>query len=551
MGGARIVGPCSRALRRCHRCVRRLRDEHVSREQPVDPSRPARSSRLVPAAPHGERQRLLDDRCVVSPRPARPERQRADRVFDIAGRRASRGAELAQHGKRHGARRRRHHRGAARRRLPVPRRRDPRARRPLPRVRRRVGGHGAHERCRRRRVAPPRPTRCATAIRFSPIVRGTAVNNDGHRKVGYLAPSVDGHADVVREALAVAGISSDSITLVEAHGTGTAVGDPIEFAALTAAFASEQRAPCWLGSIKPNIGHLDTGAGVASLIKVVQALRHQYKPPLANFTAPSPLIDVANSPFVVVGTRRAVDERGAATRRYLVARRRRHQRARHRRRSAGAGAAATRACAVQPLMLSARSEAALDRAAARSRRPSRTPSRHRPRRRRVHARHRSTRARTAPRRRAALARRGDRVVAHRRSQAQRRPIERPTTAPRVVFLFPGRRLAVRRHGEPTRRALHHVPRDASRRHRSRAALRRHRSRGVAVAGRRPRRVARSRSRRWPRCSSPRSRSLGNGWRSASSPTPSSGTASANTSPRCSPACSRSRTRCGSSSPAPG
>src|SRR6185369_16446266 len=88
------------------------------------------------------------------------------------------------------------------------------------------------------------------------VIRGTAVNNDGHRKVGYLAPSVDGHADVVREALAVAGISSDSITMVEAHGTGTAVGDPIEFAALTAAFASEQRATCWLGSIKPNIGHL-------------------------------------------------------------------------------------------------------------------------------------------------------------------------------------------------------------------------------------------------------------------------------------------------------
>ena len=170
------------------------------------------------------------------------------------------------------------------------------------------------------------------------VIRGTAVNNDGHRKVGYLAPSVDGHADVVREALAVAGISSDSITMVEAHGTGTAVGDPIEFAALTAAFASEQRATCWLGSIKPNIGHLDTGAGVASLIKVVQALRHRYKPPLANFTAPSPLIDVANSPFVLSGQGAGVDERVTAPRRHLIARGGRHECPRDRRRSAGTGA---------------------------------------------------------------------------------------------------------------------------------------------------------------------------------------------------------------------
>ena len=133
------------------------------------------------------------------------------------------------------------------------------------------------------------------------LVKGTAVNNDGARKVGFFAPSVDGHADVVREALSVAGIEPRTVTLVEAHGTGTAVGDPIEFAALTDAYGSEtpDTGFCRLVSTKPNIGHLDTAAGVASLIKVVQALRHRQLPPLANHNAPSPLLDVAGSPFEI------------------------------------------------------------------------------------------------------------------------------------------------------------------------------------------------------------------------------------------------------------
>ncbi len=135
------------------------------------------------------------------------------------------------------------------------------------------------------------------------VIKGTAINNDGARKVGFLAPSVDGHADVVREALTVAGLSARDIQLLEAHGTGTAVGDPIEVAALTEAFRgwTDDRQFCRLVSTKPNIGHLDTAAGVASLIKVVQALRHRTLPPLANHTAPSPLLDLATSPFVLSG----------------------------------------------------------------------------------------------------------------------------------------------------------------------------------------------------------------------------------------------------------
>ena len=135
------------------------------------------------------------------------------------------------------------------------------------------------------------------------LVKGSAINNDGSRKVSYLAPSVDGHADVVREALSVAGLSARDITLVDAHGTGTAVGDPIEVAALTEAFraTTADTAFCRLGSTKPNIGHLDTAAGVASVIKVIQALRHQVLPPLANHTAPSPLLGLELTPFVLSG----------------------------------------------------------------------------------------------------------------------------------------------------------------------------------------------------------------------------------------------------------
>lgn len=133
------------------------------------------------------------------------------------------------------------------------------------------------------------------------VMKGSAINNDGARKVGYLAPSVEGHADVVREALAVADLSARDITLLEAHGTGTALGDPIEVAALTEAFrdSTDESGFCRLVSTKPNIGHLDTAAGVASVVKVVQALRNRTLPPLANFSAPNPLLDLDGSPFVL------------------------------------------------------------------------------------------------------------------------------------------------------------------------------------------------------------------------------------------------------------
>ncbi len=133
------------------------------------------------------------------------------------------------------------------------------------------------------------------------VIRGSAVNNDGAGKVGYLAPSVDGHASAVAEALAVADVSADTISYVEAHGTGTRVGDPIEISALTKAFraSSDRKQYCRIGSVKTNIGHLDTAAGIASLIKVVKSLESGQMAPTLHFKKPNPEIDFASSPFEV------------------------------------------------------------------------------------------------------------------------------------------------------------------------------------------------------------------------------------------------------------
>lgn len=132
------------------------------------------------------------------------------------------------------------------------------------------------------------------------VIRGAAVNNDGAAKVGFTAPSVTRQRDVIRQALSFAEVPPASVTYVEAHGTGTRLGDPIELAALTEAFgAAAVSGSCALGSVKPNIGHLESAAGVAGLIKVVQALRHEMLPPSLNFATPNPAIDFAGSPFYV------------------------------------------------------------------------------------------------------------------------------------------------------------------------------------------------------------------------------------------------------------
>ena len=133
------------------------------------------------------------------------------------------------------------------------------------------------------------------------VIKGSAINNDGSQKVGYTAPSIEGQSEVIAEALAMAGVTADTISYVEAHGTGTSLGDPIEIAALTQAFrkTSQGRQYCAVGSLKSNLGHLDAAAGVAGLIKTVLQLQHKQLVPSLHFEEPNPKIDFVNSPFYV------------------------------------------------------------------------------------------------------------------------------------------------------------------------------------------------------------------------------------------------------------
>ncbi|HTB74093.1 MAG TPA: SDR family NAD(P)-dependent oxidoreductase, partial [Polyangiaceae bacterium] len=133
------------------------------------------------------------------------------------------------------------------------------------------------------------------------VIKGSAINNDGSGKPGYAAPSVEGQAAAVRAAHVAAQVNPETIQYVEAHGTGTPIGDPIEIEALTLSFraATQRRAFCAIGSVKANIGHLDTAAGIAGLIKTVLALRSGVIPPNPMFRTPNAAIDFASTPFVI------------------------------------------------------------------------------------------------------------------------------------------------------------------------------------------------------------------------------------------------------------
>jgi len=131
------------------------------------------------------------------------------------------------------------------------------------------------------------------------VVRSTAINNDGIQKVGYTAPSVEAQAAVIKSAHQAAGVEPETISYVETHGTGTILGDPVELKALTEAFHTDKKGFCRIGSVKTNIGHLDTAAGVAGFIKTVMSLKHRMLPPTIHFNNLNPEIDFANSPFVV------------------------------------------------------------------------------------------------------------------------------------------------------------------------------------------------------------------------------------------------------------
>lgn len=134
------------------------------------------------------------------------------------------------------------------------------------------------------------------------VIKGAALNNDGAGKVSYMAPSVDGQAEVISLAHALANVTADTIDYVEAHGTATPLGDPIEVAGLTQAFraTTDRQGYCKLGTVKSNFGHLEAAAGVTGLIKTALALEHAQIPPTLHFEKPNPQIDFAKSPFEVV-----------------------------------------------------------------------------------------------------------------------------------------------------------------------------------------------------------------------------------------------------------
>ena len=134
------------------------------------------------------------------------------------------------------------------------------------------------------------------------VILSTAVNNDGSDKVGLLAPSVNGQADVIHHAIRKARISAADIAFVEAHGTATDLGDPVEVAALDQAMGEGLRqadAKCAIGSVKTNVGHLDAAAGVIGLIKATLALQHRMLPASLHFKSPNPKITLEDRPFYV------------------------------------------------------------------------------------------------------------------------------------------------------------------------------------------------------------------------------------------------------------
>ena len=133
------------------------------------------------------------------------------------------------------------------------------------------------------------------------VIKGSAINNDGAVKVGYMAPSAEGQAAVIAEALAIADVEPETVSYIETHGTGTAMGDAIEIAALTSAYGQDtvKRNFCGIGSVKTNIGHLNAASGVAGLIKTILSLQHQKLPPTLNVNNPNPNLQLDNSPFYI------------------------------------------------------------------------------------------------------------------------------------------------------------------------------------------------------------------------------------------------------------
>lgn len=149
------------------------------------------------------------------------------------------------------------------------------------------------------------------------IIRGSSINHGG-KASGFTVPNPKRQAALVQEALDSAGVDARHISYVEAHGTGTSLGDPIEVAGLTKAFAQSEHQYCAIGSAKSNLGHLEAAAGIAGLTKVLLQMRHCSLVPSIHSDAPNPYIDFAHSPFRVQRSlqpwrRPVVEHAGAST----------------------------------------------------------------------------------------------------------------------------------------------------------------------------------------------------------------------------------------------
>jgi phthiocerol/phenolphthiocerol synthesis type-I polyketide synthase E len=133
------------------------------------------------------------------------------------------------------------------------------------------------------------------------VIKGSAINNDGALKVAFTAPSLSAQADVITEALANAGVDPDTVGYIEAHGTGTALGDPIEIAALSRVFGADlgQKARIPIGSVKTNVGHPNTAAGMAGLLKTILTIKNKTIPPSLHYEQPNPKMDIHETPFYV------------------------------------------------------------------------------------------------------------------------------------------------------------------------------------------------------------------------------------------------------------
>ncbi|MGH3563774.1 MAG: beta-ketoacyl synthase N-terminal-like domain-containing protein [Mycobacterium sp.] len=140
--------------------------------------------------------------------------------------------------------------------------------------------------------------------RVHAVIRGSALNNDGSTKMTYAAPNAVGQAEVIAEAHAVAGVDAATVGYVETHGTGTPLGDPVEIEGLRQAFGVSEAVrsgPCVVGSVKSNIGHLESAAGIAGLIKTILCLKHRAIPATLHYTSPNPELHLDRGPFVVAG----------------------------------------------------------------------------------------------------------------------------------------------------------------------------------------------------------------------------------------------------------